>query len=413
MRASEECEELFEVIKSDKKDLGKKSKSKIDWEPYKVNDYSNIKELIKSSDYFLGIREDYVNIYYMGMSMAKIETYYNRACKYSLSYYYAKDIKGYKDKIKGQVVLNPTVFWDERNLELIKNRIEKHVFGKHDNKLRLEKVCQQWIINKNNSNADSKWYFVDMEYICKNSNNNDKNHPFGRADLIAITRKPNKNGKHDVAFVELKVGTNSYSGQRDSEEKMEVLLNESLYKINDIKLGSGLASHMVDFMHFFANTFFVDQVKDEIIGILDWHKKFKLISNDSDLGRLSSIDKIEDKPSIQIVTYSSVPGVTIDKLADKCKNNYTNVSLKSMKESFYKYMYDSSMAFIDIVNNDDIRDIVDKKYDFEKFKDNNESQIKCQQCIDKTDKKDNKNKYDFIFRFIEVDDMGNCEDCII
>jgi hypothetical protein len=252
-----------------------------------------------------------------------------------------------------------------------------------------------------------------MEYICKNSNNNDKNHPFGRADLIAITRKPNKNGKHDVAFVELKVGTNSYSGQRDSEEKMEVLLNESLYKINDIKLGSGLASHMVDFMHFFANTFFVDQVKDEIIGILDWHKKFKLISNDSDLGRLSSIDKIEDKPSIQIVTYSSVPGVTIDKLADKCKNNYTNVSLKSMKESFYKYMYDSSMAFIDIVNNDDIRDIVDKKYDFEKFKDNNESQIKCQQCIDKTDKKDNKNKYDFIFRFIEVDDMGNCEDCII
>ncbi len=86
MRASTESERLLQVIKSNKYDAENMQGTR--WDKYRIDDYSQIKSLLCSDDYFLGVREDYVNIYYKGMSMAKIETYYNRACKYSISYYY-------------------------------------------------------------------------------------------------------------------------------------------------------------------------------------------------------------------------------------------------------------------------------------------------------------------------------------
>ena len=405
MRASMESKALLEVIKNDKFNAKNMKDSK--WDNYKIDDYSKIKSLLKSDEYFLGIRENYVNIYYKGMSMARIDTYWNRACEYTLSSFYAKKIPGYEDK-KDEVTLTPCEFWNEKNQDAIKDQIWKHVSGRHgehDHKLRLEKVCQQWIINKNNANESSEWYFVDMEYIYKDKESH-KSHPYGRADLIAIRRRPNINGKHDVAFVELKVGTKAYSGSRDSDEKMEIL-KKSLYdkKVDGIKLGSGLSSHMVDFMHFFAKPFYVNQVKSELIGILKWHKEFGLISEESSLGKLNSESQIEDKPSIHIVTYSSVPGVKIDNVGDSSKRNYPKASFKSMKQSFYDYMYNSDMAFVDIVHEDDIADIVNLKEAFADFVDSKEKQISCLQSI-------NGEKYEFVFRFIDVVDENNNAACI-
>lgn len=402
MRASTESERLLQVIKSNKYDAENMQGTR--WDKYRIDDYSQIKSLLCSDDYFLGVREDYVNIYYKGMSMAKIETYYNRACKYSISYYYVAKIPGYENK-KNQVALSPCEFWNKKNQDAIKDQIRCHVFGWHDDKLRLEKVCQQWIINKNNANEFSEWYFVDMEYIYKERGSHE-NHPFGRADLIAIRRRPNINGKHDVAFVELKVGTGAYSGSRDSDEKME-RLKKSLYdeKVDGIKLGSGLASHMVDFMHFFAKPFYVNQVKSEIIGILKWHKEFGLISDESPLGKLNSESQIEDKPSIYIVTYSSVPGVKLEDVSEAGKKNYPQASLKSMKQSFYDYMYNSDMAFVDIVNEEDVTDIVNLKEAFADFVDKKEKQISCLQSI-------NGEKFEFVFRFVDVIDENNNVDCI-
>ena len=211
MRASEETNELIKYIKS--KDFEKMVGPR--WDEYKINDFCKIKSILALPDYFLGVREDSINIYYKGMSMAKVQAYYHRACKYTTSYYYAEENleKRQKDEQK-QYILSPVMFWSEKYQNRIKERIKKHVYGYHDGKMRLEKVCQQWIMNKNNSNPNSEWYYVDMEYIYKKKGELG-NHPFGRADLIAIKRKPNANNKHDVAFVELKVGVDAYKGKPD------------------------------------------------------------------------------------------------------------------------------------------------------------------------------------------------------
>ena len=96
MRAYKESDDLLKIMKDDKSDLEKMKDER--WKEYQIEDYSEIESLLRSGDYFLGIREDYVNIYYKGMSMAKIETYYNRVCKYSLSRYYVETIPGYERK---------------------------------------------------------------------------------------------------------------------------------------------------------------------------------------------------------------------------------------------------------------------------------------------------------------------------
>ncbi len=407
MRACEESNHLLEVIKSDKITSEKMQGDR--WEVYRTDDYSLLKDMLKdSNEYFLGIREDYLNIYYKGMSMAKVVSYYNRACKYYTSYYYAQGIPGYENVKKGkQVALSPKEFWDTDNQKNLREQIENHVFGKHDNKTRLEKVCQQWVINMNNSNPNSEWYYVDMEYVYKGKEEV-KAHPFGRADLIAIKRKPNEKGKHEVSFIELKVGNKSYSGEEDNPQKMEAL-KKSLYSIDsiDIKLGSGLASHMVDFIHFFSENFYLEQVKREILGMLKWHKEFGLITPESELGKLQNEANIEDKPDIYIVTYTGAPQEIIIDLSEKEKEKYSPCDYRNLKMSFFKYMYKSRMAFVDIVNHDEIQGIFSLKEKFTDFiNDDDELQISCLQSLNGKD-------YRFIFRFIDVNDDRIPNECCI
>ena len=76
-----------------------------------------------------------------------------------------------------------------------------------------------------------------------------------------------------------------------------------------------------------------------------------------------------------------------------------------MKQSFYDYIYSSDMAFVDIVHEDDIADIVNLKEAFADFVDSKEEQISCLQSI-------NGKKYEFVFRFIDVVDENNNADCI-
>ena len=201
----------------------------------------------------------------------------------------------------------------KQNLNKIKNNVEKHVFGfGARGYVYLEKVCQQWIINNNNNNPDSDWYYVDMEYIYKEEDG-DGDHPFGRADLIAIKKRPNENKKFDVAFIELKVGTGAYgvsikipdnikgAEQRECCRKRVIkTLNKDLWddEVKGVKLGSGLASHVVDFMHFFAEEQAKNQLRKEILGILKIHKKFDLIDESCPLYKLNVAEHIELNPDI-------------------------------------------------------------------------------------------------------------------
>lgn len=279
------------------------------------DDFSKIKDLLHSNngkDFFLGVRENYLSIYYRGMSFASVNALKKGGCSYTLSYYYlngVKDAEGnrkYDDKTSGYYSLPSEVFWNKNNLNAIKNNVEKHVFGfGARGYLYLEKVCQQWIINNNNNNPDSDWYYVDMEYIYKEEDG-DGQHPFGRADLIAIKKHPNENKKFDVAFIELKVGTGAYGVSIKVPDNIKGAEAEEKAK---------------------------DQLREEILGILQVHKKFGLIDEKCPLYKLDDMDCIELNPDIYIVTYSDLPNADKYTLSKKAKKRYIP-ALKEMKEEF-------------------------------------------------------------------------------
>ncbi len=397
------------------------------------DDFSKIKDLLHSNngkDFFLGVRENNLSIYYRGMSFASVNALQKGGCSYTLSYYYlngVKDAEGnrkYDDKTSGYYSLPSEVFWNKNNLNAIKNNVEKHVFGfGARGYLYLEKVCQQWIINNNNNNPDSDWYYVDMEYIYKEEDG-DGQHPFGRADLIAIKKHPNENKKFDVAFIELKVGTGAYGVSikvpdniKDAEQrecyrkKVIKTLNKDLWddKVKAVKLGSGLASHVVDFMHFFAEEKAKDQLRKEILGILQVHKKFGLIDEKCPLYKLDDMDYIELNPDIYIVTYSDVPVMEKHSLSEKAKERDIP-TLRKMKDDFGKYFYDgkgsSSLPVEKLINNDQIKGFVNLKSNYLEFINDDKRQIDYTQSI-------NGQNFRFVFRFIDVyDKKVNCVECI-
>ena len=405
------------------------------------DDFSKIKSLLHSNngkDFFLGVRENYLSIYYKGMSIATVKALKKGGCSYTLSYYYLNHVKDengnnkYDDKTSGYYALSSDVFWDEdkANLRKIKSNVEKHVFGFGTRGyVYLEKVCQQWIINNNNNNPDSDWYYVDMEYIYKKDKKNEEDkgedkHPFGRADLIAIKKQPNDNDNFDVAFIELKVGTEAYGvsiqvpdeikGKEKRDEhrkKIKEMLKNDLWNdgIKAVKLGSGLASHVVDFMHFFADEEAKNQLRKEILGILDVHKTFGLIEKTCPLYELKDINHIEVNPDIYIVTYSDVPCIEKYALSEKAKQRYVP-SLRQMKEDFGKYFYAgegaSSLPVEELINKDQIKGFIDLKHDYLKFLNTKEPQISCVQKIKGQD-------FKFVFRFIDTcSESTNSVNCI-
>ena len=388
------------------------------------NEFLKIKTLLENSGdnkFFLGVREDYLSIYYMGMSIATVRVLKNGGCSYTLSYYYLKGVKDkngvckYDGKTKGYYTVSSAIFWDEDNFKTILYNVRHHVLGfGARGYIYLEKACQQWIINANNSNPKSDWYYIDMEYIYKKDGEKSE-HPFGRADIIAIKKSP-ENGIHKVAFVELKVGTGAYGvsikvpsnitdkNDKDTYRKNVVKnLQKNLWdeKNVGVKLGSGLASHVVDFMQYFAEEEAALQLREEIVGIIDVHKKFGLIDESNSLYYINSGKKLSSTTDICIVTYSEAPDISREMLSKKAQERYSVQSLNDMKMDFYKYFFkgkgSSSLSIEKLINNADISGLIEMKKSYMEFMNTKEIEIECNQDIKKV-------SYRFVFRFIDMSD---------
>ena len=392
-------------------------------------DFANIKSLLKNdtdNKFFLGVREDYLSIYYMGMSVATVHALSNGGCSYSVNYKYLKGVKdkkgeySYDDKTKGYYSLCSDVFWDKDNFNKILRNVRNHVLGFDQSGYSyLEKACQQWIINSNNCCTDSDWYYVDMEYIYKKDGEGN-DHPFGRADIIAVSKKKEGNGKHKIAFVELKVGTDAYGISIKVPKKIQEKEEQEAYRedivnllrnkdgfwsdrIRKVKLGSGIASHFVDFIHYFSEETARKQLCEEIIGILNVHKKFGLISSDNPLSSLNSADDINPIADAFIVTYSGLPGIEKSDLSEKAQAKYEVPTLVAMKAKLAKYLFDvngsSSLPIVKLIAESEIDGLISMKERYLEFVNNNEQQIECIQKIKETE-------YRFVFRFIDIQDSG-------
>lgn len=172
----------------------------------KLNNSRILQKVRTDPDLFLGIRNNYVNIYYLGASLAKIsyirnDFHFSIANKYLPSY------------APNQKLVYDTSYTEAKlidDIDKIKGKIYDFQYqiqnGKNE---KYEKIVQQKLIQRNNQNQDSKWFCVDMEYNMQRKNKNQPN--FGRFDIVAFTKtKP-----HRIALIELKYRCNAYGGNYD------------------------------------------------------------------------------------------------------------------------------------------------------------------------------------------------------
>ena len=297
------AEKIFLMRGLDEKHLKKFKESEVGWFDF----YKKYKKEI-----FLGIRNNYINLYYKGMNIAKIQGNFNNA---RISNKYVN--KNYKGKSK-----EISITYDDFNKKY-ENVIKPEVI-KHINKNKLwEKSTQQSLILKNNQNKNSNWICIDMEYSKQRKNNNSNNgKSFGRFDIIAVNKK-----NFEVALIELKVGKDAIGGK------------------------SGLLKHAQDWNYAYIENDLFNQdieggsnsLKKEIVRIIN--NKIKL-ENDFPIKSCSIKDFKNIKPSFYFLICSG-NNLTLNEVKnevrkylwseDKCKNyNIKKVSKKyNVEENLY------------------------------------------------------------------------------
>ncbi len=341
---------------------------------------------------FLGVRDERLDIYYLGCRIAEmIEN--NGEIEYSIDKYYTGGI----DRV---------LSFDEysRMYPTIKQRAWEYAMGERtdveDNRKHREKVCQQWIANQYNKN-NNDWYFTDIEYIDTASKDEQNG---ARMDMIAISRKP-IDGKYKVALVELKVTTSAFGGfngyeKIEKEEYESIIADSSIkltvkprkykgeyfyYKIKDdyhklkkdlyqkdqlwnVKYGSGIVSHIVDFSRYlYEPDNYKSTLKQEIINTLEIHKKFGLLDEKDCLTTISK-DDLNDKPDIYIISYTKAPTMHDDTKGVS--------SLDELKSRMYHELFKSAYSLEKMLNSKQIDGIIASKELIKKMhKDSNNNWI--------------------------------------
>lgn len=189
---------------------------------------------------FIGVRNDYLNLYYNCDSIAKV-TYKKRDkkidCKIN-NYYLDGESRYAKDKKDSYKTVEP--------IEICRKyeNIKRHSNGR---KKTNEYKAQSKLVLLNNLNQDSNWFCIDVEYVKPFKNEKAKKEAGfnARFDIIALSKKK----PHRVALIELKYGSKSIKGK------------------------SGIYKHVEDFSNFLEKNYFEEHLKHDIIGIIKSQKK--------------------------------------------------------------------------------------------------------------------------------------------
>jgi len=191
--------------------------------------------LKNNHELIIGVRNNYLNLYYNCDSIAKIKhTKGDIVCE--IDKYYL-DGKHYSSKDK------------EKHFVVSQNKIiEKYpdIKNHSETKTTPEKKVQSKLFILNNQNPNSNWHCLDLEYVkaFRNKDEKDKANFNGRFDIIAIS----KERPHKIALIELKYGSGAIGGT------------------------SGIYKHVKDFIKFIDKKYFDKHLKQEIIEILTSQK---------------------------------------------------------------------------------------------------------------------------------------------
>ncbi len=217
---------------------------------------------------FIGVRNNYLNLYYNCDSIAKVEykkTNEEIICEIDKYYLDGKHYTGKGKRCK----VEPNQICEQ--YEKIK--------GNSNNKKseNLEKKAQSKLVILNNQNKKSNWFCIDVEYVkaFDNQLEKDESEFNGRFDIIALSKeKP-----HRTALIELKYGNNAIGGN------------------------SGIYKHIEDFSKFCQKGFFGEHLKHEIIDIIKSQIKLG-IEVPFELPKLNSI---LSEPEFYFITLDNNP----------------------------------------------------------------------------------------------------------
>jgi hypothetical protein len=186
-----------------------------------------------SNELIIGVRNNYLNLYYNCDSIAKVE-YKQKKITCEIDKYYLEGTH-YFGKNKRIKIAPSIIYLNYKKIKVIS-----------DGKATLEKKAQSKLVILNNNN-DSRWYCFDLEWVkaFKNLQAKKDSNFNGRFDIIAIS----KEAPHRVALIELKYGSRAIGGS------------------------SGIYKHIEDFVKYQENKYFD---KQEIFDIIESHKLLDL-----------------------------------------------------------------------------------------------------------------------------------------
>jgi hypothetical protein len=191
----------------------------------------------------LEIRENYINIYYRGGNILKVEETNKNTYKFDFDKNYISDsdtdiINHFKNQ-----KWNSYFPLMKQSMDFYFTRIKKE-----------EREFQQLVVRENNYSSISTgtdYFIIDMEY---------DNHSNARFDLVAVEwlsksthRKLSNNYKPKLVVIEMKYGDNSISGT------------------------AGMKEHWKDFNLFISNSSSVDIFKDEMLSVFNQKRELGLI----------------------------------------------------------------------------------------------------------------------------------------
>ena len=228
--------------------------------------------------YFLGIRDEYINVYYMGGSLLKI------SCN-SRSFVFEFDDKYFKSSNKQMPnKLKPRFSISDKSamenwlnalpeLELCIEYFQNKTNPTH--KEKSEKKAQQQILMNNNDYPESEYLITDMEYSTPGIG-------YGRFDFIAVKKEKDSNGKHRLALIELKYGESAFG---TNVKRLNGLVDS---------YGSGIVGHAHNFYRFvFGDNYQKQKINDSGFGPLEYlrNETYRIIINYCNLGLIDDNTK--------------------------------------------------------------------------------------------------------------------------
>lgn len=253
----------------------------------------------------LEIRENYINIYYRGGNILRIEEN-NKEDVYTVNFdrkYLTEKTTRVPKNLPGKLTSFQDVNAWLLAVPFLKNEMDLW-FGRNP---KNEREFQQLIVRENNLGrcAKSTDYFIcDIEYA--NSN--------GRFDLVAVRwpssgpeRKNNKNV--GIAFIEMKYCDGALAGK------------------------AGLKKHLKDMNDFLSNHERLGNLKAEMKNVFNQMRRIKLINNQKDIAQFDN-----DKPEYIFILANHDPASSVLKRElDGLSTYYPNLELKFAVSNFMGY----------------------------------------------------------------------------